>query len=866
MAHYPAVALGDEITAGGDAARLVAHLSDPAILVDDGGVVLAVNEAMLDLSGGEGGRLVGETIEDLDGAALRGCVGSPISIGLPGFGLLAGVVPFPVGEGHWALIARDLPRVEQARREWLRLADATPIAMIEVDDAGDITWMNPNAASLLGYEQSELVGKRVELLIPDERREAHREHRAGYRLRPVARPMGETRVLEALHASGERLPVEVFLGRARGEGGQARTVAVLVPLARGTRGDTAPETAIALNHDLLRQREQLQAKENQLRAIHEHLPAGIAEVDADGRLRFVNPRFAEMVGRQAAELPGQKLLEVFSRANQRSLRPLLGGVLLGGGEVERELRLVLGQRHRHYLVHFVPMARDDSLGRVGAVTLWIDTTERHHAEAAMRESRARFQLALDAGEMGVFSRDQGADTLSLDPRARRILGTSAELRAMAPLGEIHPRDAQRVAETLATFHRGGSPRAAWTHRVAGEDLMTWREVEFREMKLPDEPDRGVRTLGVCWDVTEQKAREARRRDLETIIESSFDFIAIAGLDGYITYRNAAFERFLGSAAQDLSNLQSLFGDEAHGREIVRAVLEDGAWYGESEVAGRAGQERPVSQLVMLRRDALGQPSHLSMVMRDLRDIRSREEALRRSNAELEQFAYVASHDLKEPLRMISQFSRMLGETLEPRLEGDEAVQFRFLREGAERMQGLVQGLLDFGRIGREFSPEDVSLADVIGGVLDDLRVPIAESKALVEVHPLPHVHGVANLLHQLFLNLVANALKFCRECPRIVIREDPSAPDQVCVVVQDNGIGIDPRHHERIFQIFQRLHARESFPGTGMGLAIARKVVGEHGGHISVESALGSGTAFRITLPRHEPPPRRPSTKAPRPT
>jgi len=226
--------------------------------------------------------------------------------------------------------------------------------------------------------------------------------------------------------------------------------------------------------------------------------------------------------------------------------------------------------------------------------------------------------------------------------------------------------------------------------------------------------------------------------------------------------------------------------------------------------------------------------------------------LQRSNTELEQFAYVASHDLQEPLRKVASFCQMLSRRYSGQLDERGQQYIDFAVDGAKRMQRLINDLLAFSRVGRttgEF--EDVSLASVLDRALTSLGSTIEESDAVVQTDPLPSVHGNAVLLTQVFQNLIGNAIKFHGMAPprvRITVEQKGDIYEFACT---DNGIGIEPQYAERVFVIFQRLHGKEQYDGTGIGLAMCRKIIEHHGGRIwlDIDGSTGGGTTFRWTLP-----------------
>ncbi len=225
--------------------------------------------------------------------------------------------------------------------------------------------------------------------------------------------------------------------------------------------------------------------------------------------------------------------------------------------------------------------------------------------------------------------------------------------------------------------------------------------------------------------------------------------------------------------------------------------------------------------------------------------------LLRSNRELEQFAYVASHDLQEPLRAVNSYAQLITRKYQSNLDAKADKYLCYITEGATRMQRLINDLLEFSRVGthgKELEP--IAFEAVLSKVLDNLKVAIAEHKAIVTHDPLPTVIGDEIQLMQLFQNLIGNAIKFRgEESPQVHISAMQQNNEWV-FGVRDNGIGIDPEYFERIFTIFQRLHSKSEYPGTGIGLAVCKKIVERHGGRIWVESTPGASTTFHFTIPQ----------------
>jgi signal transduction histidine kinase len=226
------------------------------------------------------------------------------------------------------------------------------------------------------------------------------------------------------------------------------------------------------------------------------------------------------------------------------------------------------------------------------------------------------------------------------------------------------------------------------------------------------------------------------------------------------------------------------------------------------------------------------------------------EELARSNADLEQFAYVASHDLQEPLRMVSAYTQLLAERYRGKLDEQADKYISYAVDGAARMQSLIQDLLAFSRVGRQETTLKITdCNEIVGQAMRDLQAAILESGAMVTHGPLPRVMASGSQLKQVFQNLIANGLKFKRsEPPVIQISAERRGPDWVFSVA-DNGIGISAEYAESVFIIFNRLHTRTEYPGNGIGLAISKKIIERHGGTIQAVPNQGGGTMFRFTLP-----------------
>jgi PAS domain S-box-containing protein len=335
----------------------------------------------------------------------------------------------------------------------------------------------------------------------------------------------------------------------------------------------------------------------------------------------------------------------------------------------------------------------------------------------------------------------------------------------------------------------------------------------------------------------------------------------------VTRANPAAEHMLGRRSGELQGLPLADLVTAESRpQVERAFAEanaPGSVAPLARVEGDVPGGAPVPiELVVGRFPERGGAGY-GVILRDLQAqealvaaLTERGAQLARSNRDLQEFTYVASHDLQEPLRMVGSYTQLVGERYRGKLDPQADEFLTFAQQGAVRMQALLDDLVIYSRVdtrGRPFGP--LSMNACVADALRNLRLVIEEEHGHLDVGPLPDVEGDPTQITQLFQNLVANALKFHgAEAPRIVIRGEPRG-GEVLYSVGDNGIGIPPEYREKVFVIFQRLHRREDYPGTGIGLAVAKKVVERHGGTIWAADGQPTGTTFFIQLPKAHAPP-----------
>jgi PAS domain S-box-containing protein len=365
---------------------------------------------------------------------------------------------------------------------------------------------------------------------------------------------------------------------------------------------------------------------------------------------------------------------------------------------------------------------------------------------------------------------------------------------------------------------------------------------------------------------ERKRAEEALRDSEALYHSLVDTLPLNILrkdrNGYFTFANRLFSETLGRPLSEILGKTDFDFFPAHLAEKYRSddekVMNTGKAFEDIEEHQTPTGEKLYVQVIKAPvLDAAGETIGVEVIFWDVTDRKRAEEQLKqtmkelaRSNRELEQFAYVASHDLQEPLRMVGSYCQLLKRRYQGKLDSDADEFIHYAVDGAMRMQTLINDLLAYSRVGtrgKPFQPTDCQA--VFAKARDNLRMALEESQGIVTHDALPTVLADATQLVQLFQNLLGNAIKFRgSRRPQIHVGVERRVHEWR-FSVQDNGIGINPPDHDRIFTIFQRLHTRDEYPGTGLGLAICKKIVERHGGRIGVESAAGQGSTFWFTLP-----------------
>jgi len=479
------------------------------------------------------------------------------------------------------------------------------------------------------------------------------------------------------------------------------------------------------------------------------------------------------------------------------------------------------------------------------------------------ESFRQLNAALDHATEGIARLDAKGNYIAVSALYARCCGYEPhEILGQNWTLTLHPPDRKKMQKALdQMLHSGVAEVDALARRKDGSVF----HERVAMVALRDEEGTLLGHYRFMKDITLRKMSEtalcASERRFRVLAAHAPVGIFQCNTDGRCSYVNARWTDMTGISARQAERngwLAALHPDDQN--QITAAWQQAAAagkqWNAELRFARAGGNSIRVSCSTAPIRDESASVDGYIGIITDITALKESEETLaeqaeelHRSNRELEQFAYIASHDLQEPLRMVSSYTQLLERRYRGKLDSDADEFINYAVEGATRMRSLIDDVLDLARVSRDAPPDEpTDLQSLLAAALADLAAVIREKNAQITSDPLPIVAGNPSQLRQVLQNLIGNAIKFCKRPPQIHLearRED----DNWTISIRDNGIGIDPNHLGKIFQAFQRLHGHSEFVGNGIGLAVCKRIVERHGGTIEVDSRPNEGSTFTFTLP-----------------
>ncbi len=588
-------------------------------------------------------------------------------------------------------------------------------------------------------------------------------------------------------------------------------------------------------------------------------------IDVDQKITLVNKKCCEVLSCGEQEVIGKNWFDTFIPERVRDevkavFKKLMAGEIESAESFENP---VLTRRGEERLIAWHNTILRDEAGNItGTLSSGEDITEHKGTEKRL----SLLASIVDSSDDAIIGKTLDGIIVSWNRGAQKIYGYSAdEVRGKSISILVPPDHPDESLQLLERIRQGQSIEHYETIHMRKDGKKICASLTISPIK--DATGKIIGASTIAWDITDQKRIEIALRESEarfrSITQSATDAIISADSDDNIISWNKGAQTIFGYTEEEALGKSLTITIPERYRDAHKKGLERVNSTGETRIIGKT------VEMVGMRKDGSEFPLELSLstwkigtrrlysgIIRDVTERKQTDEKLKqtlaeleRSNKDLEQFAYAASHDLQEPLRTVSNFSQLLAKRYKGELD-EKADQFiGFIVDGSTRMQEMIDNLLAYSRISTRAKPfEPTNCETVFDQALTNVKMAIEESAALVTHDPLPTVMADASQMVQLFQNLLSNAIKFRKEKPRITVSAVQKG-NEWFFSVEDNGIGMAPEFMEHIFKVFQREHTSAEYPGTGVGLAICKKIVERHGGGIWVESQVGIGSTFYFTIP-----------------
>ena len=733
------------------------------------------------------------------------------------------------------MITHELSESKESGAKYRGLLEAAPDAMVVVNQAGEIVLLNVQAEKQFGYHRDELLGQKVKNIIPEGFAERLIADGTRSAAEALAQQIGTGLELIGRRKDGSNFPIEIMLSPLESAEGILVTAAI--------RNITVRKEA----------EKHLAQMEGRYRGLLEAAPDAMVVVDQGGEIVLLNVQAEKQFGYSRDELVGRKVKSLIPEGFAERL--IADGTRTAAEALAQQIGTgleLIGRRKdgSNFPIELMLSPLESAEGILVTAAIR-DISVRKEAEKHLAQMEGRYRGLLEAAPDAMVVVNQGGEIVLLNVQAENQFGYSRDELVGQKVKNLIP---EGFAERLIADGTRSAAEALAQQIGTGLELIGRRKdgsnFPIELMLSPLESAEGILVTAAIRDISVRKEAEKHLAQMEGryrgLLEAAPDAMVVVNQIGEIVLLNVQAEKQFGYRRDELvgRKVKSLIPEGFAERLIADALRSAEDALAQQigtgiELSGRRknGSDFPIEIMLSPLESAEG-----ILVTAAIRDITARKAAeanllekvdeLKRSNEELGQFAYIASHDLQEPLRMVASYTQLLSRRYKGKLDADADEFISFAVDGAARMQRLIQDLLAFSRVGTKGKELLItSSEEAFQQALINLRGAVKDSGAQVTHDPLPMVAADEMQLVQLFQNLIGNAIKYQNPgVPRIHVSAARDGGKKWIFSVKDNGLGIDPQYFDRIFGMFQRLHKREEFEGTGIGLAICKKIVERHGG------------------------------------
>ncbi len=618
--------------------------------------------------------------------------------------------------------------------------------------------------------------------------------------------------------------------------------------------------------------DKIRGDEEKLSAIFESMSDCLVITDDRLHIVNVNDGGTQLTGFTKEELIGRNAIEMLDKSDlDRAIKSLENRRTRGDILKRGDFKVRIKDGSLRDVNINISNLNDVSGKLIGFVCVIRDITDHKKIEEALRTSEERLRAVYASLADALVITDKNLIMIDCNDMALKLGGGYSRDQIIGRLGTdiLHENDRQRAIDELAKRFMGQVSPERQDYRIKTVDGSI-RYTEMSIATLKDVKEEIIGFVAVLRDTTERRQMEeaihSSQKLLSAIFESLRDGIVVVDKDINFTQWNQAAIEISGFKAEEMlgkPGIEIVIPEDRQRlmEELAKQFMGTAAERQSYRVQLPGGVLKHIELSISALKDNAGNITGFVTAIRDVtkriameRELKKALDDLQRSNKELEQFAYVASHDLQEPLRMVSSYTQLLSKRYKGKLDTDADEFIGYAVDGADRMQKMIQDLLVYSRVttrGKDFEPVDLEKA--FNDAIDNLKIAIEENKATITHDPLPKVMADESQMIRLLQNLIGNALKFHGAEPPIIRVGCKDGEFDYTISIKDNGIGIDKQYFNRLFTIFQRLHTRDQYPGTGIGLAVCKRTVERHGGAIWVESeGAGKGTTFAFTIPKRD--------------